>query len=128
MPDAPIKPTEDFLRFLGEGRFMIQRSGASGRYIFYPRVAEPGTGATDLEWVEASGLGTVYSTTIQRNKPPAPDTNLALVDLAEGPRMLSRIEGIAPAEVRIGMAVKARIVADDGAPYVVFDPVAETAA
>jgi uncharacterized OB-fold protein len=128
MADAPIKPTEEFLRFLGEGRFMIQRSRASGRYVFYPRVAEPGTGATDLEWVEASGLGTVYATTVQRSKPPAPDTNIALIDLAEGPRMLAWVEGIAPEEVRIGMAVKARIVPGDGKPYVVFDSAAEASA
>jgi uncharacterized protein len=128
MADQVTKPTEDFLRFLGEGRFMIQRSRSSGRHVFYPRVVEPGTGAADLEWVEASGKGTVYATTVQRNKPPAPDLNLVLVDLAEGPRMMSRVEGIDPAAVRIGMAVRARIVAAEGAaPFVVFDPVAESA-
>lgn len=127
MSDAPIKPVEDFLRFLGEGRFMIQRGRASGRYVFYPRVVEPGTGADDLEWVEASGCGTVYATTVQRGRPPAPDTNLALVDLAEGPRMLTRVEGIAPDAVRIGMAVKARIEPGDGTPYVVFDPAEQVA-
>src|SRR3546814_8186060 len=36
---------------------MLQRARGSGAYIFYPRVAEPRTGATDLDWVEASGRG-----------------------------------------------------------------------
>jgi uncharacterized OB-fold protein len=115
-------PTNEYLTYLAQGRFVIQRSRSSGAYVFYPRVAEPRTGATDLEWVEASGRGTVYATTVQRNKSPAPDTNVVLVDLAEGPRMLSRVEGIAAAEVRIGMAVQARVVVGD-MPYVVFDPV-----
>ncbi len=57
-----VKPDEDFRRFLAEGRFMIQRSEA-GRHTFFPRVAEPGTGA-ELHWVEASGRGVVYATTV----------------------------------------------------------------
>jgi hypothetical protein len=47
---------------------------------------------------------------------------VALIDLAEGPRMMSRVEGIEPWEVTIGMAVQARIVTQDGEPVVVFEP------
>lgn len=122
MSETAIQPTADFLRHLREGRFMIQRSRSSGRHIFYPRVAEPRTGAIDLDWVEASGRGTVYATTVQRAKPPAPDTNVVLVDLDEGPRMMSRVDGVAPDAVRIGMRVTARIVTGDGDPFVVFVP------
>jgi uncharacterized OB-fold protein len=122
MSDDPIKPAEDFLRFLGGGRFMIQRSRGSGRYVFYPRVVEPVTGAADLEWVEASGRGVVYATTVQRSKPPTPDQNVVLVDLEEGPRMMSRVDGVPPDQVRIGMPVRARIVREDGEPFVVFMP------
>jgi uncharacterized OB-fold protein len=117
-----IQPDKQFLEFLAQGRFMIQRSRASGRYVFYPRVAEPGTGCTDLEWVEPSGNGTVYSVTIVRQKPPAPDYNVVLVDLAEGPRLMSRVEGVEPKAVRIGMPVKARIVRENDAPLLVFEP------
>jgi uncharacterized OB-fold protein len=128
MPDEPIRPAEDFLRFLREGRFMLQRSRSSGRHVFYPRVAEPGTGATDLEWVEATGRGTVYATTVQRSRPPAPDTNIVLVDLEEGPRMMSRVDGIAPDAVRIGLKVQAKILAEGGDPFVVFEPVPDAIA
>ena len=102
---------------------MLQRSRSSSQYVFYPRVAEPRTGATDLEWVEASGNGTVYATTVVRQRPPTPNYNVALIDLAEGPRMMSRVEGIDPEAVRIGMTVKARIARDGEAFIVVFDPV-----
>ena len=54
-----IHPEQEYLAHLAQGRFMLQRSASSGGYVFYPRVAEPGTGATDLEWVEASGRGVV---------------------------------------------------------------------
>ena len=121
---AEVHPEEDFFAFLESGKFMLQRNRVTGRSFFYPRVAEPGTGSTDLEWVEASGDGTVYSTTVIRQKPPTPSYNLALIDLAEGPRLMSRVEGVAPEAVRIGMRVRALIKRDDQArPYVVFEPV-----
>src|SRR2546425_3743636 len=91
---SDIHPEQDYLRYLNEGRFMILRSRDSGRFIFYPRVAEPKTGSTNLEWVQASGHGTVYSTTVISQKPPTPNYNVALIDLAEGPRMMSRVEGM----------------------------------
>lgn len=117
------KPIADYLSSLSEGRFMIQRSRSSGRHYFYPRVVEPGTGSDDLEWVEASGFGTVYATTVQRSRPPAVDVNVALVDLDEGPRMMSRVEGVAPDQVRIGMRVRASIINPaEGQPYVIFRP------
>lgn len=117
-----LKPDADFQRFLQEGRFMIQRGRSSGCHHFYPRAIEPGTGNDDLEWVPASGLGTVYSTTVVRTRPPAPSYNVALIDLAEGPRMMSRVEGLAPEAVAIGMAVRARIVNEGALAFVVFDP------
>lgn len=122
MHDNEIHPEQDYFRFLAEGRFMIQRSTQTGRHVFYPRVAEPGTGAP-LEWVEASGNGVVYSTTVIRQKPPTPDYNVALIDLQEGPRLLSRVEGIPADVVRIGMAVKARIVWENDQSVLVFTPV-----
>jgi len=95
---------------------------SSGRYVFFPRIAEPGTGAMDLEWVEASGLGTVYSVTIVRVKPPAQPYNVVLVDLAEGPRIMSRVDGVAPDAVRIGMQMRAHITREDEKPLIVFTP------
>ncbi len=117
---ADIHPERDFHAFLGEGRFMIQRSRSSGRHVFYPRLVEPLTGADDLEWVEASGKGVVYSATVVRPRPPAVPYNVVLVDLAEGPRIMSRVDGTAAAEVHIGMAVTARIIEEEDKPLIVF--------
>ena len=117
-----MQPELQFAAFLAEGRFMLPRSRTSGKFFWYPRVAEPGTGCTDLEWVEASGEAAVYSTTVIRQKPPTPDYNLALVDLAEGPRMMSRVEGIAPGAVRIGMTLRAQIIKEGDVHLVVFRP------
>lgn len=111
-------PEAQYRAYLRAGRFMIQRSRATGRHVFYPRVAVPGTGETDLEWVEAGGGGTVYAITVNRAREGS--VNVALVDLDEGPRMMTRIEGVET--VPIGTRVRARIVEQDGAPLVVFAP------
>jgi uncharacterized OB-fold protein len=118
-----LHPDADYRAHLQQGRFMLLRSSSSGRCFFYPRVAEPGTGNTDLEWVEASGAGKVYSVTVVRAKPPQPSYNVALVDLEEGPRLMTRIDGIAFDGVRIGMDVRARIVQEDEQHFVVFEPI-----
>jgi uncharacterized protein len=121
---SDIRPEAEFTAFLAQGKFMIQRSRDSGRHIFHPRIVEPGTGSSNLEWVEASGEGIVYSTTAVSQKPPAKSYNVALIDLAEGPRMMSRVEGIPADQVTIGMKVRARVTTEEGQPpCVVFVPV-----
>jgi uncharacterized OB-fold protein len=117
-----LGPEAQFKAYLAEGRFMIQRSRSTGGHVFYPRVAVPGSGETDLEWVPASGDGTIYSITVNRTLEGS--YNVALVDLAEGPRLMSRIEGVETAQ--IGTRVKARIASIDDEPAIVFD-VAEQA-
>jgi uncharacterized OB-fold protein len=119
---GPIQPEKDHRQFLDEGRFMILRSRETGRHFFPPRVAEPVSGSTDLEWVPASGAGIVYSTSVMRERPPVQSYNVALIDLHEGPRMMSRVEGIPPEQVRIGMRVRAKIVKDDTQSLLVFVP------
>jgi len=117
----PGGPEAQWRAFLAQGKFMIQRSRSTGRHVFYPRVMAPGTGETDLEWVPAKGTGTVYATTANRSKEGA--TNIAIIELSEGPRMMSRVEGIGADAVKVGMAVKARIATlDDSSLNVVFDP------
>jgi uncharacterized OB-fold protein len=117
-----IRPVEDFNRHLADGRFMLLRSRSGQRPMYPPRVAEPLTGATDLEWVPASGLGTVYATSVMRERPPKLSYNVALIDLDDGPRMMSRVEGLAPEAVTIGLRVVATIIEEDGRPLVVFRP------
>lgn len=117
-----LQPDREYRQFLADGRFMIQRCRDSGRYVFYPRVAEPVTGSTNLEWVEPSGKAEVYAVTVIRQRAPTPHYSVVLVDLEEGPRMMSRVDGIPAENVRIGMKVQARVITEDGEPIVVFHP------
>ena len=130
--DQPLGPDAFFRAQLAAGRIMLQRSSRTGRCFFYPRVCEPGTGERGLDWVEASGLGRVYSATTVRQKPEqGGDYNLSLIDLDEGPRLMSRVVGSPPETVAIGARVQAFVGrmddAADGELLVLFrlaDPVA----
>jgi uncharacterized OB-fold protein len=58
-----------------------------------------------------------------RRKPEAGgDYNVALIDLREGVRLMSRVEGVAPDAVHIGMAVRAQVAQQDGRGLLIFRP------
>lgn len=106
---------------LNEGLFVIQRCNDCDKYVFYPRVVCPHCGGSSLAWVDPKGTGAVYSTTTVRRKPEAGgDYDVSLIDLDEGVRMMSRVEGMAPTEVKIGMRVRAKVVDNKGTGLVVF--------
>ena len=99
----------------------MQKSAETGKYIFFPRVAEPLTGCTDLSWEDVEGKGTVYSYTFFHSRPPKLPYNVCLIDLDEGVRLMSRVEGVQPGELKIGQRVKARVLQTEGDALLVFD-------
>jgi len=108
---------------LDAGRFAIQQCTSCQQHVFTPRELCPHCGASPLRWVRPSGQGTVYSTTtIARKAEAGGDYNVALIDLDEDVRMMSRIEGIAPERVQIGMRVTAQTIQHNGKGLVVFHP------
>ena len=108
---------------LDAGRFAIQQCTTCQQHVFTPRELCPHGGASPLRWVRPSGQGTVYSTTtIARKAEAGGDYNVALIDLDEDVRMMSRIEGIAPERVQIGMRVTAQTIQHNGKGLVVFHP------
>jgi len=114
---------------LDAGRFCLQHCPQCRHHVFIPRELCPHCGASPLRWVRASGGGTVYSaTTIARKADAGGSYNVALIDLDEGVRMMSRVEGLAPPDVRIGLRVQARVAQQDGRGLVLFRPAQEGAA
>jgi len=114
-------PERQWRDALAEGRLILPRDISSGRCFFPPRVASPHSGGP-WDWVEASGRGTVHSTSIIHPRPPEAAYNVVLVELDEGPRLMSRVDGVAPEEVAIGMKVVARIDRDGAEPLLLFVP------
>lgn len=112
---------------LDAGRFLIQRCADCGRAIYYPRELCPHCGSEAVSLVAPAGTGTVHAvTTIRRKAEAGGDYNVSLVELDEGVRLMSRVEGLAPADVRIGQRVRARVVQQGGQGVVVFDPMEAT--
>jgi uncharacterized OB-fold protein len=116
-------PEQTYFDHLAKGEFMLQHCGACAKVVFYPRAICPHCSADALEWRSATGRGTVYSTSVVRQRPEKGGVyNVALIDFAEGGRMMSRVDGIAPEAVSIGMAVVAEIDSTGETPLVVFRP------
>lgn len=102
---------------------VVQRCRGCGTHQFFARPFCLQCDGVDLTWVKASGLGTIYSmTTVRRTVSaefPAPYVN-ALVDLDEGPRLLTNIVG-GPSAIgdRVRVAWRDRPA---GPPLPVFEP------
>jgi uncharacterized OB-fold protein len=118
----PDPETRHFWDAVAAGRLDIQRCQTCGRHVFYPRGSVcPHCGGRGLDWVTAAGGGVVHSFTVVHRAPPefaaeAPYV-VALIDLDEGPRMMSRLTGVEPAEVAVGMPVELSISGDPPLPY-----------
>jgi uncharacterized OB-fold protein len=124
MPNAALSPLATYIAHLKRGELGYQFSPSLGKAVFYPRVIAPVTGEADLEWRVSAGLGTVHATTVVTPQQGAV-YNVCLVDVDEGFRMMSRVEDIPPADVKIGMRVRFRVHTPEGEedPYPVFTPV-----
>jgi uncharacterized OB-fold protein len=122
---AAMGAERQYFDHLAQGRFLIQHCPGCRRHVFHPREICPHCGGDALDWVAPAGRATVYSFTTVARKPEAGgDYNVSLVDLEEGVRMMSSVVGMPPAQVRIGMAVRASIGERDGAPVVLFEEAA----
>ena len=87
--------TEPFWHACVERRLLVQRCTACGGHQFYPRPFCLDCESVALEWAETKGTGTIYSlTTVRLPVTPElpPPYLLALVDLDEGPRLLTNIQ------------------------------------
>jgi uncharacterized OB-fold protein len=119
-------PDAVFESHLRNGKLMLQRCKATGKFFFFPATLSPHSGTPEWDWAEVSGHGTVHTTTTVRRKPDrGGDYNVCIVELDEGPRMMTRVENIAPDDVVIGLRVAARIIEEDENALVVFDPLPE---
>jgi uncharacterized OB-fold protein len=85
---------------------------ACGVFHYYPRAACPHCLSGALEWRRVSGRGRLHTFTIvhrgPKDFPLGTPYVLAMVELDEGPRLMTNLVGVAadPAAVRIGMPVE----------------------
>jgi uncharacterized OB-fold protein len=134
MSARPIPPTSELTAPYWEaarrGELVLQRCGACDERPFPPRARCPRCGADSLAFAPVSGRGTVYSYTVAQRAPhPVFSGQLplvvAIVELAEGPRLITNVVGCDPASVMVGMAVEVAYEPIDDSELVlpVFTPI-----
>jgi uncharacterized OB-fold protein len=121
---APIPDAESQAFWDGtlEGKLLVQECSMCGQRQLYGRSLCTNCHAAALTWIESSGLGTIYSRTIIRQNPNRSFKHMipfvvALIDLDDGPRLMSNVIGTPAEEVHIGDRVR-----------VVFEPVSDAVA
>ncbi|MGW7524914.1 Zn-ribbon domain-containing OB-fold protein [Streptomyces sp. NPDC054783] len=119
-PDAFTRP---YWEAAARGRLLVRRCGACGRAHHYPREFCPHCWSEEVTWEEASGRAVLYTwSTVHRNDlPPFGERTpyvAAVVDLAEGPRMMTRVVECAGDDLRAGLRL--RVTFAEGMP--VFRP------
>ena len=108
---VPTPETEPFWEGCRRGELRLQRCDACGQVQFPPRRYCSGCLSDGLTWERASGRGSVRSWTVV-TLPNSPafladvPYVMALIELAEGPTLLSGIRGCSPGDVHIGMSVE----------------------
>jgi len=114
-PQKPVPIVNPWARPFWEGtrkgKLLIQHCKACEKHIFYPRIACPYCFSDDVEWVEASGKGKIYTyTVVVSNAPSAfiPDMPyvVAVVRLEEGVQMLTNIVDCDPDKLECEMPVE----------------------
>ena len=118
--NKPVPPVNDeagpYWAALKRHELHIQRCSGCGQYYFYPRDYCPYCLSSEVAWTKVSGRGQLYSFTVM-NRPIsaafAADVpyNVAIVELDEGPRMMTSIVDCNNDDLAIGMPLE--VVYDD---------------
>lgn len=134
MPKRPIPEstpeTEEFWAGARRGELRIQRCNTCGKAYFFPRPFCPNCSSKDVAWFTASGRGKLYSYVI--NYRPAYGFQdyvpyvIAVVQLDEGPRMMTNIIGVEPAPENLPIDLPVEVTwekQDDTITLPIFRPV-----
>lgn len=125
---TPTPETAPYWAAAAEGRLVLNECRDCGLIYHYPRALCPDCFSEDVDWIDASGRGDVYSYTVAHQAPGWPEDDLplvlAFVELEEGPRMPTVIRDCDPADVEVGMAVTVDFVGTerDDVAIPVFGP------
>jgi uncharacterized OB-fold protein len=116
----PDHETQAFWDACKEERLLLRHCNACGRDHYYPRPFCPKCWSEDVTWKEASGDGTLYTFSIVRvnDLPPFHERVpyvAAIVELDEGPRVMTNVEGLEFDDLEIGMPLRVsfRAISDD---------------
>ncbi|MFD7814817.1 Zn-ribbon domain-containing OB-fold protein [Streptomyces sp. NPDC059785] len=103
--------TRPYWEATADGTLLLRHCAACDRAHHYPREFCPYCWSEDVDWRPASGRAVLYTwSVVHRNDlPPFGGRTpyaAAVVDLAEGPRMMTEVVGCEPEALRVGMALE----------------------
>ena len=123
MSARPIPPTSDLTAPYWEaarrGELSLQQCDACQERAFPPRAHCPSCGAAELAWSPVSGRGTVHSYTVAYRAPHPVFADqlplvVAIVELEEGPRLVTNLVDCDHGELEVGLPVEVRFEPIDG--------------
>jgi len=98
--EKPVPETntwsEPYWNAAREEKLLLQKCSDCGKHIFYPRLLCPACFSDNIDWIEASGKGNIYTYTVVTNNAPSIFLEdmpyvIAIVRLEEGVQMLTNI-------------------------------------
>jgi len=127
---SPTPETAHYWEGTALGELRIQRCRPCRHAFFYPRTSCPRCGSTDVAWERASGRGRLHTYVISHRAAPGFEDEapyaIAVVELDEGPRMMSNVVGIdnTPENLVLDMALEVEFQRREDVSVPVFRPVA----
>jgi len=129
---TPVPDTLPYWDGAGVEELRIQLCLPCRTHYFYPRPFCPRCGSAEVQWTTVSGRAHLVSYIINyRPLPPFDPTTpivIALVQLAEGPRMMTTIVDVdpTPESLRLDMPLEVRFLQRAAFTLPVFTPLPET--
>jgi uncharacterized OB-fold protein len=107
---VPSPTTQAFWAATADEQLLLQRCASCGHTQLYPRATCTSCSSTDLGWVPASGRATLHTFTVARRATHpgfdgAEPYVVAIIELAEGPRITGNVVGCPVDDVRVGMSL-----------------------
>ncbi|MFQ5381679.1 MAG: Zn-ribbon domain-containing OB-fold protein [Dehalococcoidia bacterium] len=132
IPDVEDPVTAPFWEGARQGVLKLPRCSDCNRVHWYPRLICPHCHSMDIEWITASGEGTIHTFAVQHRAfggwaKEVPFVT-AYVDLKEGDRMLTVLRGVDPSHpelIRIGTPVRVEFEPADEDVHIPFWRVVE---
>lgn len=127
----PSPETQPFWDGTAVGELRIQSCLDCERPFFYPRTSCPRCGGQSLEWIVCSGRARLYSFVISARPAPGfdPPTVIAVVELEEGPRMMTNVVGVDPVPESLPLDLPLQVAFEQRGDLAiaVFEPAKEEA-
>lgn len=110
------------------GELRLPRCRECGAFVWPPRTCCTSCSSAEFDWVTSAGRGIVHTFTVVRQTPDPYFSGrvpyvVAIIELDEGPRLMSNVVRCDPERVRIGLPVNVAFHdAGDGLAVPVFVP------